>query len=162
MEIYCDGSCSPNTGMGAAVYIKYLCPSNDIMDYNVILIKPDEKKATSPRAEIISIQYALSVTSTVPEMECTIYNDNEYAVKTFNEYYPNWIRKGDFNKKSGKPHAHLDLLTPMYTYFASQQPRIKIIHVRGHVGVIGNEIADVYAKQAALLAPGTVTTLLHQ
>jgi ribonuclease HI len=146
--IYCDGSFSPNTGMGCGVYIL-----NSKSTYNCKKFKPDDTQASAPRAELYAIYIAIYEASLV-EGPVTIYSDNEYAVKTFNIYYPNWINRG-MTKSSGKSPKHLDLITPMYEYFASQNGRIIIQHVYGHQGIEGNEKADTLAKAACSLTPGT-------
>jgi ribonuclease HI len=146
INVYCDGSMTPSFGMGCGVYIE-----NSPLEYNSIMYKPNEPKHTSPRAELLALYYALQYASNV-QGHVHIYSDNEYAVKTFNVYYPKWLQEG-FGKK-----AHLDIITPMYEYYISQNGRITITHVYGHIGIDGNEKADKLAKRAAQLTPDTIIT----
>jgi ribonuclease HI len=153
--IYCDGSYTGNTGMGCGVYI---ANARHNITYNCKKFKPDDTQASSPRAEVYAMYIAIYEASLIPD-PVVIYSDNEYVVKTFNEYYPKWISKG-MAKSSGKSPKHLDLITPMYEYFASQNGRIVIQHVYGHEGLYGNEKADKLSKEARSLTPGsTVETM---
>jgi len=150
--IYCDGSYIPKIGMGCGVYIE-----NSPLSYNAILFKPDEVRHTAPRAELLALSYALHAASQVT-IPVAIFSDNKYTVDTFNTFYTNWAQT-NFSKKEYK---HLDIIHPMYAYFASQHGRITISHVFAHTGVVGNEYADRLAKQAGTLPPSTTSYITLQ
>lgn len=150
LAIYCDGSYTPKRGMGCGVYIE-----NSPLSYNAIRFKPDEARHTAPRAELLALSYALHAASQVTT-PVAIYSDNKYTVDTFNQFYPTWAQS-NFSKKEYK---HLDIIHPMYSYFASQQGRITISHVFAHTGILGNEYADRLAGQAGALPPSTLEYLI--
>lgn len=148
VRIYCDGSFKPNLGMGCGIYIE-----NSPFPFNAFLYKPDEERASSPRAELIAMYYALSFASLTND-NVIIYSDCQYVTKTFNEYFPAWAKNGGL-RSNGKEPKHYDLINPMYVYWNEQRHRITISHIEGHAGIVGNEIADRLAKEAASMAPGS-------
>lgn len=152
MHIYCDGSSGPH-GMGCGIYLDEDI-TVDGKTFNAVMYKPDEERSSSPRSEVLAMYWAIYISSMVTG-DIIIHSDNEYIVKTMNVYYPSWVERG-MSKSSGKKPKHLDIITPMYDYFASQKGRIRIEYIPGHIGIDGNEKADMLAKRAVLLSVGTI------
>jgi len=52
----------------------------------------------------------------------------------------NWQKKGW--KKAGGEIKNLELIKAMFALYQSLKEKLQVLHVNGHVGVEGNELAD--------------------
>lgn len=102
------------------------------------------KNTTSARMEIEAIIQTLHFIQ--PGNEIEIYSDNEYCVKTINEWLEGWIEKGILHKK-----ANTDLWKRYYALERLHgKENIKANWVRGHNGTEYNEMADQLANKGRL------------
>lgn len=77
------------------------------------------------------------------EQNAIVYSDSSYAVQTLNKWMLSWQKKG-WIKSDKKPPENLDIIKAYYDLYM-QGYRIQMQHIKGHVGTIGNEIADQLA-----------------
>lgn len=77
------------------------------------------------------------------EQNAIVYSDSSYAVQTLNNWMFSWQKKG-WIKSDKKPPENLDIIKAYYDLYM-QGYRIQLQHIKGHVGTIGNEIADQLA-----------------
>ena len=80
-----------------------------------------------------------------------VYSDSAYCVNTFNEWMFNWQQKG-WLKSNNQPPENLDLIKTFYDYW-NKGYRIDLRKVKGHIGVLWNEVADDLAT--ARITPET-------
>ncbi|MBC7590272.1 MAG: ribbon-helix-helix protein, CopG family [Salinibacterium sp.] len=72
--------------------------------------------------------------------------DSQYVINSVTKWMPGWKKKG-WRKGDGKPVMNLDLLKELDDAIAGRRYRFE--WVKGHVGHVLNEAADVRARGAA-------------
>ena len=125
LAIYPDGSCTPNPGemrIGVAVMQH---------DKPIHQISKKMGVGTSNQAELLAIFEAL--TWAPKHEDITLHVDSKYAVGVVSK---NW-----------NATKNLELIAKVRHLFRSF-PKIRMVKVRGHVGVVGNELADRLAATA--------------
>ena len=128
---YTDGSCSPNPGAGGFAVIKE----------TELAIVGSEQMSTNIRMEGRAIIEALTDAAGT---ECQIYSDSEFWVKVLTQWGAGWEANGW--KKKGSEIKNLDIVQEVYALY--KKSNAHLIWVRGHVGNISNELADVWANKA--------------
>lgn len=136
-KIFTDGGCEPNpgeAGSGVAVYRKGLL---DELWYG--LYNP---RGTNNTAELNALFEALKMAKKEVESNRTvaIFCDSKYSIQCITQWAASWQKKGW--KKSGGEIKNLELIKKMFSLYETLKSRIKVLHVNGHVGVEGNELAD--------------------
>ncbi|KAI9511942.1 ribonuclease H-like domain-containing protein [Russula earlei] len=148
LVVYTDGACSGNGQSGSVAGIGVWWGSNDTRN----LSERCPGRQTNNRAELIAIIRALETTpmSSVP---LVIKSDSEYAIKCFTDWLPIWRRK-NFITSQGTPVKNVKLIMYMDALFSTRGrtgQEVRIEHVRGHAGEVGNEGADALAVHGAKL-----------
>ena len=130
-EIYTDGSAIPNPGLGGYAVIKNSQP----------IALGREEKSTNIRMEAFALinAYKLATDGDV------ILTDSEFWVNVVTKWAPAWERNG-WKKKTG-PIKNLELVQELYAGYKAH-PGIRLTWTRGHVGTLGNEMADFWANRA--------------
>lgn len=128
---YTDGSCSPNPGPGGFAVIKEMQPA----------ILGGEENSTNIRMEGKALIAALT---DADGAECEIYTDSEFWINVITKWSLTWEKNG-WRKKGGEI-KNLDLVHEVYPLY--HESTAKLIWVRGHVGNVGNELADEWANKA--------------
>ena len=95
---------------------------------------------TNNRCEIMGVIAAL-ITYGAQGVKLTIKSDSEYVVKTVNQWRLNWHRKR--HQSSIKNKSLFEKL-----FHLVDTNNVKLEWVRGHSGILGNEIADKWATNA--------------
>lgn len=133
--LWTDGSANPNPGPGGYAVIEEKGDSF----FPVCLGR--EKDSSNIRMEGSAIGAAIKYAA--PE-KCEIHTDSEFWKNVLMEWAPRWEENGW--KKKGGPIKNLELVKAVYSYYKEYQP--EIIWTRGHVGTLGNEMADEFAGRA--------------
>jgi len=136
-KIFTDGGCEPNpgkAGSGLAVYRK------DIIDelwYG--LYNPN---GTNNTAELNALNQALIMAKNeiINGRSVAIFCDSKYSIQCVTQWAVNWEKKGW--KKTGGEIKNLELIKEMFALHQSLKDKVEVLHVNGHVGVEGNELAD--------------------
>ncbi|UZE94572.1 ribonuclease H family protein [Alkalimarinus alittae] len=136
-KIFTDGGCEPNpgeAGSGLAVYRKGRV---DELWYG--LYNP---KGTNNTAELSALFEALVLAKKEVESNrsVAIFCDSKYSIQCITQWAVSWEKKGW--KKAGGEIKNLDLIKKMFALYLQLKSDIKVLHVNGHVGVEGNELAD--------------------
>ena len=136
-KIFADGGCEPNpgkAGSGVAVYRDGLV---DELWYG--LYNP---RGTNNTAELNALHQALLMAEKEIESEVTvaIFCDSRYAIQCVTQWAVSWEKKGW--KKPGGDIKNLDLIQPAYALFTRLKKSVQVLHVNGHTGLEGNELAD--------------------
>jgi len=137
VKIFTDGGCDPNPGQagsGMAVY-----RNNKIAELWYGLYNP---MGTNNTAELNALHQALIMAKTELEQghSVAILCDSKYSIQCVTQWAVGWQKKGW--KKPGGEIKNLDLIQPMFALHQTLKDKIKVLHVNGHVGVEGNELAD--------------------
>ena len=69
-----------------------------------------------------------------------IFCDSKYSIQCVTRWAADWERKG-WTKKGGVIR-NLDLIKEMFALYQSIEDKVQVLHVNGHVGIEGNELAD--------------------
>ena len=70
----------------------------------------------------------------------TIFCDSKYSIQCVTQWAVGWQKKGW--KKAGGEIKNLELIKEMFALHQQLKDKIQVLHVNGHVGVEGNELAD--------------------
>ena len=135
--MYTDGACKGNPGPGG---------------FGVISVKNKEVQykysescdnTTNNREELKAILNILEKFGSPDKPVPTVYSDSSYAVNTYNNWMFSWARNG-WIKSDKKVPENLDIIKEYYELI-QQGYSINLNHIRGHKGILGNEIADKLA-----------------
>lgn len=134
--VFTDGSAVPNPGPGG---------------WGAVLVADDEIIAethghdpatTNNRMELTALLHGIDL---VPEGQReTIYSDSNLAVRTVNEWAPQWEARG-WKRKTG-PVENLDLVKELVTKLRAR-PEVRVQWIKAHVGFRWNEYADRLANE---------------
>lgn len=136
-KIFTDGGCEPNpgeAGSGVAVY------RNDVAaELWYGLYNPS---GTNNTAELNALNQALIMAKDEigKGRSVAIFCDSKYSIQCVTQWAANWEKKG-WIKKGGEI-KNLDLIKEMFALYQLLKDKIYVLHVNGHVGVEGNELAD--------------------
>jgi len=137
IQIYCDGGCEPNpgnAGSGVAVY-----RSGKLEELWYGLYNP---MGTNNTAELNALHQALLIAERELSkgVSIEILSDSSYSIKCIKEWAPGWQRRG-WTRPAGEI-KNLDLIKPIFELYTRIKAGIALNHVKAHVGIEGNELAD--------------------
>ena len=132
---YTDGSYSNATDTGG--FCAYLeCEGSSA------IISGHEHHTTVNRMEIRAVLEALRAVQI--KSYFIIHSDSMYVVNTINNHWiKNWISRG-WKTVSGTPVANKDLWLKILEL--TQYHTVKMVWVKGHSGIVGNELCDEVAQ----------------
>ncbi len=137
IKIFTDGGCEPNpgeAGSGVAIY-----HNNEIAELWYGLYNPN---GTNNTAELNALHQGLLIAKErVAKGETAVlFSDSKYSIQCVTQWAIGWEAKGW--KKKGGEIMNLEIIKKIYALHCETKNEIKILHVNGHVGVEGNELAD--------------------
>jgi len=136
-KIFTDGACVPNpgkAGTGVAIY-----RNNIIKELWYGLYNPN---GTNNTAELNGLNQALIIAKDelAKGQSVAIFCDSKYSIQCITQWAIGWQKKG-WIKKGGEI-KNLELIKEIFTRYQLLKDSVQILHVNGHVGVEGNELAD--------------------
>lgn len=138
VEIYSDGACSGNPGIGG--WAAVLLYKDKIKE-----ISGAEAATTNQRMELTAVVEGLKALA-VRNWQVKVYSDSAYLVNAIEKgWLQNWSNNG-WITSGKKPVANQDLWKELRKLIG--QNRVKMVKVPGHKGVKWNERCDVLARQA--------------
>jgi len=137
VKIFADGGCEPNpghAGSGVAVYREGVVTELWYGLYN--------PRGTNNTAELNALHQALLMAGREIEQKATvaIFCDSKYAIQCVTQWAAGWEKKGW--KKPGGDIKNLDLIQPAHALYTQLKKSVQVLHVNGHTGLEGNELAD--------------------
>lgn len=149
IELYTDGSASPNPGFGG--YGIYGI-DNDKFEYNIC--GPIADRVTNNVAEMVAFIEAIRLLIKMTSLkEATLYCDSRYVIDGSNRIYK-W-KKNKWTNSYGMPVANRslwELIDSLLEELKSNSIKFKVIWVKGHSNVYGNEKADRNANSGRILS----------
>ncbi|AJE02869.1 ribonuclease HI [Geobacter pickeringii] len=136
VEIFCDGACSGNPGVGGwGTILRYGTTEKELSGA--------EGMTTNNRMELTGAIKGLEALSRPCRVVVT--TDSQYLVKGMTEWLRGWIRKGWVNSKK-EPVVNRDLWERLLELTARHQ--VEWAWIRGHNGHAENERCDALARGA--------------
>ena len=143
-QIYTDGSSHGNPGLGGWGLIvmnadTIVYAEHDACDYT-----------TNNREELKGMLQALIYANEHPNHSFVIYSDSAYCVNICTDWIYTWAKNNWQNSKK-QTVENLDLIQELYSYLHADDAEewqicnFRIEKVAGHMGLLGNELADALA-----------------
>jgi ribonuclease HI len=101
--------------------------------------------ATNNQGELTAVLELFRATAHVDD-ELLVLCDSQYVINSVTKWMPGWKRKG-WRKADGKPVMNVELLRELDAAIAGRRYRFE--WVKGHIGHVLNEAADLRARAAA-------------
>jgi ribonuclease HI len=137
VEIFCDGGCDPNpgkAGSGSAVYHKGRLAQ---LWYGLY-----DANGTNNTAELNALHQSLIIAkqAVAEDQTVAIYCDSMYSINCVTVWAYGWKKNGW--KKRGGEIKNLDMIKAIHTLYNELKGSILLQHVKAHIGIEGNELAD--------------------
>jgi ribonuclease HI len=135
--IFTDGGCEPNPGKAASGLAVYRDGSVEELYYG--LYNP---QGTNNTAELNALHQALMMAEKeiAAGSSVAILCDSSYSIQCVTKWAVGWEKRG-WKKKDGEI-KNLEVIQKMYALYNKLKGKVQVLHVNGHVGVEGNELAD--------------------
>lgn len=150
LVIYTDGACLKNGTVGAAAGMGVYFGPDD--PRNVSEPVPSHYAQTNQTAELMALEIAVKVAQAEilagRFRRSRIFTDSNYAIKCVTEWVNNWERNG-WITSNGTTVKYKELVLSISSILRAL-PVIELVKVKGHSGVVGNEMADDLARAAAI------------
>jgi len=143
LQIYCDGACEPNPGNAGSGVVVYR--DGKLVELWYGLYNPN---GTNNTAELNALLSALLMAEKAINTgeEAEILCDSTYALNCVSKWAAGWEKKG-WRKADGEI-KNLGIIQSAYAVYTHIKSKLKLTHVRGHIGTEGNELADRMAMHA--------------
>ena len=142
MKVFVDGSARPNPGKGGFAVV---CMTDDFC--KVIECHQEQYEyTTNNEMELKACLYALLQYGNIGLLfePITVYCDSSYAIGCLTEWKNNW-KKNDWLKSDNRQPENLTIIKN-YDIIEEQGYKIRLQKIKGHEGILGNELADKLAK----------------
>lgn len=136
-KIFTDGGCEPNPGKAGSGIAVYRNENIDELWYGLF-----NSYGTNNTAELNALHYAMRIADHESKQgkSIAIFCDSKYSIQCITQWAAGWQKKG-WKKPSGEI-KNLELIKQMFALYSVIKDKVQILHVNGHVGVEGNELAD--------------------
>lgn len=137
IHIFCDGGCDPNPGPAASGVIVYQSESIRAKYHGLY------HQGTNNTAELNALHQAMQLAKALlaEGLKVQILSDSSYSVKAMTQWAAGWQRK-NWTRGKNEVLANAELIKKMYECYVELPSSLSIVHVKGHSGVEGNELAD--------------------
>jgi ribonuclease HI len=148
-RIYTDGSCLGNGKAGCFAGIGVFFGPDDPRNVSWVLRKG---KPSNQNAELQALHIATEEADRMLRegevREVEVLSDSQYGINCATVWYRNWVRNNWVNS-TGKPVAHREWIEPIALRLELWKGRLRLVKIKAHVGMWGNEQADELARTAA-------------
>lgn len=142
-KIFSDGACDPNPGKAGSGVAVYRHDAVEELWYGLY-----DPQGTNNTAELNALHHALMIAGdeTRQGRSAAVLSDSKYSIQCVTQWATNWKKAGW--KKKGGEIRNLDIIKPMHELWNTLKDDVQVLHVNGHVGVEGNELADRMSMRA--------------
>jgi ribonuclease HI len=141
MELYTDGGCEPNPGLGAWAWVR-VDGSVTVEDCG------SEPDTTNNRMELRAVIEGLNALPT-SGIRVVVYSDSRYVIDGASKWVHNWKRR-DWRTKTKQPVKNQDLWMALDT--ASSRHVVTWRWCKGHAGVAFNERCDELTMRTIVMS----------
>ena len=142
VDIYTDGACSGNPGVGGYGTILVYIDSNGIKHEKEF--SDSYKHTTNNQMELMAVIVGLEALK--KPCDVTLYSDSKYVIDAFNNHWiESWIQKG-WKTANKTPVKNVELWQRLLK--AKEPHNVEFIWVKGHAGHEYNERCDSLAVEA--------------
>ncbi len=135
VEIFTDGACSGNPGVGGwGAILRYKTTEKELSG--------GELDTTNNRMELTAVIKALSALKT--NCNISLYTDSQYVMKGITEWLDKWKAAGWRTSNKKQPVKNVDLWQLLDELV--QKHEIRWIWIKGHNGHAENERCDALAR----------------
>ena len=139
VEIYTDGACSGNPGVGGwGCVLRYRENEKELSG--------GELQTTNNRMELTAVIEALKALKTCCNV--TLYTDSKYVMNGITEWLDEWKKNGWKTKSKKNEVKNIDLWQKLDEL--SSKHEIRFVWVKGHNGDAGNERVDTLARSEVI------------
>lgn len=149
LTYYTDGACSKNPGAGgyAAIRLSKILSLDKEPLYTISEIYSEYfDNTTNNRMEMMAVLSVLKNIDENDNYKYIIKSDSAYVVNMCNDWIWNWAKNGWQNSKK-KEVENKDLVLELYNYLTKNFKKVQIEKVKGHNGVLENELCDALASR---------------
>lgn len=138
VNIFCDGGCDPNPGKASSGVAVYRDGAIDSLWYG--LFNPN---GTNNSAELNALHQSLLIA----QLEINNGNnvqvlcDSQYSINCVTVWAYSWKLKG-WKRKVAGDIKNLEIIQQSHELYEQIKNRLTVSHVKAHIGVEGNELAD--------------------
>ncbi len=155
VNIYCDGACDPNPGRAGTGIAVYRDGALAELWYGLY-----DPAGTNNSAELLGLLHALEFAKAAIAKGQTVavHCDSKYAIDCVTKWAFGWKAR-NWTRKGGEI-MNLELIQRAHALYVEIANDVQVLHVRGHAGIEGNELADrmsmlAVAEKARELLPYT-------
>ncbi len=135
VEIFTDGACSGNPGVGGwGAILRYKVTEKELSG--------GELNTTNNRMELTAVIEALKALKTTCNI--TLYTDSKYVMNGITEWLDNWKKNGWKTSNKKGEVKNIDLWKALDELVLKHE--IRWVWVKGHAGHIENERVDTLAR----------------
>ena len=136
--IFTDGGCEPNpgeAGSGIAVYQKQALRE---LWYGLYVAE-----GTNNIAELNALNqgFLLAADELKKNRSVAVFSDSTYSINCITKWASGWEKKG-WKRDGNQPIKNLELIQEAYANYNRLKDKVQVLHVKGHAGIEGNELAD--------------------
>ena len=142
ITVYCDGSSRGNPGPGGYGIVMFRDDSMEILYAESTKCEDVTNNQMELAALLRTLDY---IEDNYPDDSVTIITDSSYVCKSWNEWMENWARNGWINSKK-QVVENLGYMKQLWEYRRRDFFHCSVEHCHGHVGIEGNEYADMLAR----------------
>lgn len=137
IKIFTDGGCEPNPGKAGSGLAMY--EDNKVTELWYGLYNP---MGTNNTAELNALHQGLLLArdEIAKGKTAAVFSDSQYSIQCVTQWAIGWEKAGW--KKKGGEIKNLELIKDIYALHQTLKDKVQVLHVNGHVGVQGNELAD--------------------
>lgn len=137
VHIYCDGGCDPNPGKSGSGVAVYQSQTLTALWYG--LYHPN---GTNNTAELNALYQSLLIAEQALQQgkSTQILCDSKYAIDCVTQWAFSWKARG-WTKKTGEI-KNLAIIQKAHERFVKIRDHVAVTHVKAHIGIEGNELAD--------------------
>lgn len=110
--------------------------------------EPVTTRATNNVGEILASVYAIKTAKDFGISKLCIATDSQFLINSVQKWMQSW-KRNNWKTSNGKEVKNYNEFVQLDQLLKDKAVNIKWIHVRGHVGIYGNEQADQLAREGS-------------